>query len=607
MRCISLVVVYFIPDKEKSHMRPGKKFTLGFLPTMLALVAMLLASCGSTGPNQGTTKAAKAPDSQQIYRVGLPVSDVKTLDPPQITDLYSSQSVQMISAGLVEENDQLQVTGVLASSWDVSADGLTYTFHLKPNLKFSDGSPLDANAVAYSIDRALSPAIYSATYAPGLYLGLIKDAANRGKGKVSTLIGDSLKVVDPNTLQIIISTKAAYFLQSLTYPTAWVVEKALVDKWGAKWTDHLADNGGQGSSGPWVIQNYNHSTGITFVPNPNYYGKTPQLKKVEYLFYQQIDSMYKAYQAGQLDNSAVPTAQVPVAEKNTAEFKKAPSLSIFYVGMNFLYKPFDNIQVRQAFSLAINRDIIAHNIEKDTVTPTCHIVPFGMPGYDPNLQCAGGGPTKGDPNKAKQLFQQGLQAEGLTPATFPSITLVYPTGAQDTADQVTTMIQAWQTVLGVTIKSQAVDFNTLVTQTNQTVCATPDTPEKCLNKGLAMWWIGWIADYPDPQDWTTLQFGQGSANDNMNYGQNLSSNVAQQKQIQQQLAQADALTGNENQAQRMKMYNQAEEQLVNDVAWLSLFQSDVVGVIKKYVQGVVLNAQSLTPPDDWANIYISVH
>jgi peptide/nickel transport system substrate-binding protein/oligopeptide transport system substrate-binding protein len=599
--------VYFIPDKEKSHMRPGKKFTLGFLPTMLALMAMLLASCGNSSPNTGGPQAAKAPDSQQIYRVGLPVSDVKTLDPAQTTDLYSSQAIQMVSAGLVEENDQLQVTGVLASSWDTSADGLTYTFHIKPGLKFNDGPVLDANAIAYSIDRALSPTLYGATYAPGLYLGLLKDAAQRGKGKVATLIGDSIKVMDDTTLVLILSQKAAYFLESLTYPTAWVVEKALVEKWGAKWGDHLADNGGQGSAGPWIIQSYNHSTGITFVPNPSYSGKAPQLKKVQYLFYEQIDSMYKAYQAGQLDSSAVPTADIPVAEKNTAEFKKAPSLAIFYVGMNFLYKPLDNISVRQAFSMALNRDIIAHNIEKDAVTPTCHIVPFGMPGYDPGLQCAGGAPTRGDSIKAKALFQQGLQQEGLTAATFPSITLVYPTGAQDTADQVTTMIQSWQTVLGVTIKSQAVDFNTLVTETNQTVCATPDAPTKCLNKGLAMWWIGWIADYPDAQDWTTLQFGVGSANDNMNYGQNLSSDVAQQKQVQQQLAQADSMTGQDQLEARTKLYNQAEEQLVNDVAWLSLFQSDVVGVIKKYVQGVVLNAQSLTPPDDWANIYISAH
>jgi oligopeptide transport system substrate-binding protein len=582
-------------------MKPGKKFTLGFLPTLLALVAMLMAGCGG-GPATSTAPT-KAPANEQIYRVGLPVSNVKTLDPAQDVDLYSAQTSEMIYTGLVMENDQLAVTGQLATSWDVSSDGLTYTFHLRPNMKFSDGQPLDANAVAFSIDRALSPTLYAATYAPGLYLGLLKDAALRGNGKISTLIGDSIKVIDNNTISLTISQKSAYFLQSLTYQCAWVVEPSFVQKWGAKWTDHRADAGGAGSSGPWIIQSYNPSTGITFVPNPNYYGKQPQLKKVEFLFYQDIDSMYKAYQANQLDNTGVPTADIPVAEKDVAEFKKAPSLSIFYIAMNFLYKPFDNIDIRQAFSMAINRDLIAHNIEKDAVTPSCHIVPFGMPGYDQNLTCPGGAPTKGDPAKAKQLFEQGLQAEGLTDATFPSITLYYPSGAADTAAQVTTMIQNWQQAFGVTIKSQAVDFNTLTTDTENTLCQTPNDPQKCLNKGLAMWWLGWIADYPDPQDWTTLQFGVNSTNNDMNYGQNLSSDIAQQKQVQQELAKADADLGND----RMSIYNQAEQQLVNDVAWCSLFQSDVVGMIKKYVQGVVINAQSLTPPDDWANIYISTH
>lgn len=584
-------------------MKSGKKLTLGIVPTLLALITLLMAACGNPSAGPGTGQAAKkAPDSQQVYRIGLSVADVKTLDPAQAVDLASIDAQETIFTGLVMENDQLQPTGQLATSWDVSPDGLIYTFHLRTGMKFSDGAPLNANDVAYSIDRALSPTLYSATYAPGLYLGLIKDAARRGAGKVSTLIGDSLKVVDNNTLQILITQKSAYFLESLSYPTSWVVEKSLVEKWGTKWTEHLADNGA-GSSGPFIVQSYNHSVGITYVPNPNYYGKQPQVKKVQYLFYQQVDSMYKAYQAGQLDNSLIPSSDVPVAEKNTAEFKKVPSLTIWYLGMNYLTKPFDNIDIRQAFSLAINRDIIAHNIEKDTVTASCHIIPFGMPGYDPNIQCPGGGPLKGDPAKAKQLFQQGLQAEGLTTATFPSITMPYPTGAPDIAQSVTTLVQEWQTTLGVTIKTQAMDFNTEISQINQTTCATPTTPTKCLNKGLQMWWTGWIADYPDPQDWTTLQFGQGSANDNMNYGQNFSSDITQQQAVQQQLAKADADLGSD----RMSLYNKAEEQLVNDVAWCSLYQAGVVEVVKKYIQGVVINAQDLTPPDDWANIYVTVH
>lgn len=585
-------------------MNSGKKLPLRLVPTLLALLTLLMAACGSQSSGPSANQAPKkAPDSQQVYRIGVPVADIKTLDPAQAVDLASIQAQEMLFTGLVMENDKLQATGQLATSWDISPDGLTYTFHLRPGMKFSDGALLNANDVAYSIDRALSPTLYSITYAPGLYLGLIKDAAKRGTGKVSTLIGDGLKVVNDTTLQILVTQKSAYFLQSLTYPTAWVVEKSLVEKWGAKWTEHLTDADHPGSSGPFVLQSYDHSVGLTYMPNPAYYGKQPQLKKVQQLFYQQIDSMYKAYQAGQLDNSVIPNSDVPVAEKNTAEFKKVPSLTIWYLGMNYLAKPFDNIDIRQAFSLAINRNIIAHNIEKDTVTASCHIIPFGMPGYDPNLVCPGGGPLKGDPTKARQLFEQGLQAEGLTVATFPSITLPYPTGAPDIAQSVTTLVQEWQTTLGVTIKTQAMDFNTEITEINQTVCQTPSTPAKCLNKGLQMWWSGWIADYPDPQDWTTLQFGQNSANDNMNYGQNLGSDIAQQQTVQQQLAQADSDLGTD----RMTLYNKAEEQLVNDVAWCSLYQAGVVEVIKKYVQGVVINAQDLTPPDDWSTIYVSAH
>jgi peptide/nickel transport system substrate-binding protein/oligopeptide transport system substrate-binding protein len=164
-------------------------------------------------------------------------------------------------------------------------------------------------------------------------------------------------------------------------------------------------------------------------------------------------------------------------------------------------------------------------------------------------------------------------------------------------------VQEWQTALGVTIKTQAMDFNTEISEINQTVCQTPDTPEKCVNKGLTLWYSGWIADYPDPEDWTTLQFGTGSANDNMNYGQNLASDIDQQHQVQQQLAQADADLGPD----RMSLYQKAEVQLVNDVAWCSLYQAGIVQMIKKYVQGVVINAQDVTPPDDWASVYISVH
>jgi len=585
-------------------MRSGKKFTLGFLPALLTIIAMIVAGCGGGGGTTPTSsKPAAAPKSQQIFRVGVIDTDIASFDPGVATDLYSINAIQMVFTGLVQLNDQLQVVDQLAQSHEVSSDGLTYTFHLRTGLKFSDGTPLNANDVAYSIDRALSPAVSQLNGVTQTYLGLIKDSDKRLNGKIPTLVGDSIKVVDDNTISLTISHAAPYFLEALTYPTAFVVEKSVIDKWGTKWTDHLSDSGGQGGDGPFKVKNYSHTTGIQFIPNPNYYGPQPQLQEVDFDFYKTVDTSYSAYNANQLDSSSIPPANDAQAELKVKEFHKYSELTIDYLNMNYLAKPFDNIHIRQAFELAINKDALSKALYNGLRTPTCHIVPQGMPGYDPNLTCPGGAPTKGDPTKAKALFQQGLQEEGLTMATLPPIKITYESNAPTLDEEITTMRQEWQQVLGVNVTTQIVDFNTLLSNLAVTGPCTQADLTKCAGKGMMMWALAWGADYPDPQDWTTLQFDKNAPNNNGNYGQNLGSGAAEQQQVQQQLEAADIdLTSG-----RMAKYNTAEQALVNDVAWLPLFQRTGNYILKPYVVGVVDNAQNQTPPNDWANIYIAAH
>jgi peptide/nickel transport system substrate-binding protein/oligopeptide transport system substrate-binding protein len=145
----------------------------------------------------------------------------------------------------------------------------------------------------------------------------------------------------------------------------------------------------------------------------------------------------------------------------------------------------------------------------------------------------------------------------------------------------------------VSVKINDIDFNKLLVDTQAAI----NNP-----KGIQMWEIGWIADYPDPQDWTSIQFGNGAYNNDMNYGQNNSTDKDQQIVTQQLLDQADV---NPNSTERLQQYMKAEQQLVNDVAWLPVFQQEYELVRKLCVVGVVNNSFDLTPPDDWANIYIS--
>src|SRR5947209_4369805 len=231
-------------------MRHGKRFIGMLLPTLVCLLSLLVAACGgSSGGNSTSNSGTKAPANQQKYRWAFRLPDINTFDPGISTDATSINAINMVFTGLVQLNDNLNIQPQMAQSYDKSSDGLTYTFHLRQGLKFSDGTKLDANDVAYSIDRALSPAINSQSGVALTYLGLIKGAADRTTGKVKTVIGTGLIVQDPNTLVIKLTKPAGYFLEALTYPTSYVVEKSVADKYGNAWTDHLV---GQGGDGPFM-------------------------------------------------------------------------------------------------------------------------------------------------------------------------------------------------------------------------------------------------------------------------------------------------------------------------------------------------------------------
>jgi peptide/nickel transport system substrate-binding protein/oligopeptide transport system substrate-binding protein len=519
------------------------------------------------------------------------VSDITTFDPALAYDPASINAIQMVFTGLVQLDAQQQVRPQLAANWSVSPDGLSWTFHLKQHLKFSDGTPLTSKDVAYSIDRALQPATKS-TVAP-IYLGLIRDSDKLLAGTVTTLINDSLITPDPNTIIIEIKKPAAYFPAMLTYPTSYVVEKRLIGEFGANFSNHLTDGGG---AGPFRVTQYVHGKEIDFAPNPNYYDAQPQLRKVTFPFYPQAAAAYNAYQRGTVDWTGVPVATF-AGDKKRGDFHEVPQLWINYYTMNYLVKPFDNIQIRQAFALALDKTAIANTVWHGTVLPTNHIVPLGMPGYNAKLNGPDGTQSlSGNPQLAKSLLMKGLRAEGWSSLSqMPPIKLTYAKGVSNFDAEVSAMIGMWQNVLGVRVTPNPVNYNTLLAQ----VVAATGNPQ-----GLQMWGLAWVAEYPDPQDFLTRQFDAGVPDNSMNYGQNTSNDAAEQQMIQHQLEAADA---NFQSPARLQAYQKAEQQLANDVAWLPMEQVTQVYLLKPYVKGMASDAQGLVPPDQWASIYVLQH
>lgn len=556
----------------------------------LLAVAVCISGCSLFGGSAPQTKRLlKAPASKQTLIIPQVVADLTTLDPALVlsSDQPSMSAIQMIYTGLVSLDDHLQVQPQLAQSWNIAPNGLAYTFHLRHNLKFSDGALLTSSDIAYSIDRALQPATKSPV-AP-IYFDLIKDSDKLLAGFIPTLIGDSLLTPDANTLVIQVRKPAAYFLDMLTYPCSYVVEKRLIDTYGASFTDHLTEGG---SSGPFKVTQYIHGQEIDFAPNTSYYGPKPQLRKVAFPFYQQAGLAYHDYLLGKVDMTGVP-ATTYATDKKRKDYYQEPQLWINYYTMNYKAPPFDNIHIRQAFALAVDKTALAATVWQGTVLPTNHIVPQGMPGYNAALTGPDGTQSlRGNPAKARVLLQQGLKEEGWSSVSqMPPIKLTYATG-QTTADQeVSALAQMWQKTLGVTVTPDPIDYSALLTQ----VSLATGNPN-----GLQFWGLSWVAEYPDPQDWLTRQFDSGVPDNNMNYGQNTSGDAIQQQALQQTLEAADA---NANAAQRLQSYQQAEQKLVNDVAWLPVEQVTLSFLRQPTVVGMVDNAMNIIPPDDWANIY----
>ncbi|GHO82135.1 ABC transporter substrate-binding protein [Dictyobacter formicarum] len=526
-----------------------------------------------------------APASQQVLNIAATNSLDEPLDPATVQNAQSMQIVSMTSAGLLSLNDDMEIVPQLADSWEASDNGYTWTFHLRYGLKFSDGTPLTSADVAYSLDRALDPAL---KYGAGPYnLQYIKGADQRSAGKIKSLIGQSILIPDPDTIIFKLSKNIGYFLDTLTTPCASVVEKALIEKYASGFTNHLSEGG---SSGPFKFAQ-NRPSQMVLVPNPDYYGSKPALSKITFTSYGSTETAYNAYQANQVgfvDN--IPSSLIDRVSQDSG-FHHSLQLTTNYLAMNYLSKPFNNIKIRQAFALAINKDLI----RKNTALPTNHIIPAGDPSANVNLTGpAGIQTTAGDPTLARKLLQEGMYEEGISSIqTFPTVTLTYPqSGDTLRQNEMATMQEMWQKNLGITVKLQIMSGSNFykAISSQQGV------------KNMQMWRVGWVASYPDASEWTTVQFAQNASQNVYAYGQNQSKNAARQQEIQKLLAQADIT---QNEPQRTMMYRSAEQNLVNDVAWLPLYQYLDSYVVQSNLHGLKVNAMDMIAPDDWSNIYIT--
>jgi oligopeptide transport system substrate-binding protein len=397
-----------VPQRAKSNCG---MWVIWQTSALAALLMILLAGCAAPWPFPQPTPDPKLPDAEQVFHpleIGPNAGDLATLDPALIYLSQDYQLAQLIFPQLVTLDEQQRPMDWAAQSHEVSSDGLTSTFHLRAGMTWSDGTPIDATTFAYAINRSEDPCTHSVVAS---YLYAIKGAQAFNNGRCpegatksrTSLIGSSLLVPDPLTLQILLERPAGYFLSALTTPVSWGVPRTLIERYTTPpdathpygvltWTDHLLDNGPVGGN-LFTLTRWQHQASspdglghLTFARNERFWGKKPLLKEIQYTLYIDSGLEWSAYATGAGDAGFLGAGDLDIARNLTGStLHQTPQLAIRYLALDWRVAPFDDTRMRKAFALALDRQTIVHGIYHDTVQATIHFLPEGLAGYNPDL------------------------------------------------------------------------------------------------------------------------------------------------------------------------------------------------------------------------------
>ena len=520
------------------------KKRLLYLVLPLLAVSIALSGCQSTkSTTAATTTASTSASDAVLHLYGI---DPLTLDPALISDAGSHDFILQIFSGLVTLDDNLQPVPDIAKSWTISADGTVYTFTLKQGVKFQDGHDVTANDFKYSWERACNPATGSQT--AGAYLNDIVGVEDMLAGKATSLSG--VKVINNSTLQVTIDAPKSYFLYKLTYPTAFVVDKNNVNQ-GADWWKQ--PNG----TGPFKLQTWVPNTSFILARNPLYYGDVAKVASVEYKLWAGVPE--RLYETGDIDATDV---SLPYIDEVTdpagpylSQLTVTPELSFSYIGFNCTKPPFDDPKVRQAFSMAVDKNKLVSLVFSDMVDKADGILPPDMPGYNTQLQG-----LEFNPQQALELIKESKYG---SVANLPPIVLTTSGYGGAVGSYLEALVNEWRTNLGVEVTIRQIDPERFLY----------DTKDELDN----MFDSGWSADYPHPQDFLDILFASNTEN---NYGGY--SNPA----VDDLLAQADMEQDN---AKSLALYQQVEQIIVNDAAVLPLWFGKEYTLVKPNVHGYTPN------------------
>jgi oligopeptide transport system substrate-binding protein len=499
------------------------------------LSLLVLGGCGSGKPEANTSE-----QGGKTFRYAINVPPV-TLDPGLVEDVDTSDIILNVYEGLVGYDENNKIVGRLAESWKASDGGKTWTFKLRPNIKFHNGRLVTADDFKWTLERNCNHNFPSPT--ANNYLRDIVGVNEVIQGKTNQISG--VKVVDPTTIQFTLDKPRAYFLGKLTYPCAFVLPKE------AAGTTPINGVKAAIGTGPFKLAAYRVDQEVELAANKDYYLGAPKVDRVLRPVIKDSSTRLNLFKTGKLDILTLDRKDVegiaadPLLGKQL-QYQMRPA--VYYLGLNLVaYPPFKNRDVRRAIAMAIDRDHICNVLMKGM--PEAHgLVSPGMLSYRDKYA---GLPY--DPSAA----QKALTAAGYPGGQgLPPLQLTYRVQTPDAQHVSEGVAASLRQNLGINVQLSSIDWNSFLEGRNKS--------------RFAFYFLSWYADYLDPENFLSFLFRTGTSQNHDGY-----SNPEADRLF-------DLGDTTIDESQRVKYYNQAEDLLVQDGARIPIYiQRDAILVSPK--------------------------
>ncbi len=529
------------PPTATPALEPTSASSSSVAPTATAIAEATAAAVAeaTTAAEETATAVMKEAEKEDVEfdprRGGvfrLLGTDPTTLDPALTTDSTSYDIVLKIFGGLMRLTDDPNnpIIPDLAESFTVSQDGTVYRFKLRENLVFSDGSPVTAFDFKWSWERAALPETGSTVVKE--FLGDIVGVNDIIEGNATSAEG--ITVIDDNTLEVRIDGPKPYFIAKLTYPVTFVVSEDNIEAGGETWTDDPV------GTGPFILKDYEIGVSMVLARNDNYWDTSAFLDEVH--FNLAGGSAMAMYENDEIHVSGIPaSAYERVTDPNEPLSQDVvdvpPEFFTFYIGFNVGQEPFDDVHFRRALNYAVDKEIIAEAVLNNRVRPAYGPIPPGFIGFNPGLEG-----LRFDLDKAQEELAMSKYAD---PESRPRIILTTSGTGGSPPVWLQAVADMWDRNLGVQIEFQEVEWATFLQEVD--------------NYRLQSFSLAWSPDYPDPHTFVDVLFRSDSTINQTQYSN----------------AEVDALldeaTTEPDPARRVQLYQEAEQIIVDEAAWVPMW------------------------------------